>query len=130
MAKGNGPFTRRPAICPASGTQVRTIDIVLYNIPQFSNEISLPVVTRLALDCPRIVGTKDSNRDFPRFLNTLHAIKPPNWHGKATDNIRNPKNRISLLQSQEINRPDHTGPESREISGFFPVIFDFKQFSN
>jgi len=52
------------------------IDILLYNIPQFSNEISLPVLTRLALDCPRIVGVKDSSRDFPRFLNTLHAIKP------------------------------------------------------
>ncbi len=52
------------------------IDIVLYNIPQFSNEISLPVLTRLALDCPRIVGVKDSSRDFPRFLNTLQAIKP------------------------------------------------------
>jgi 4-hydroxy-tetrahydrodipicolinate synthase len=34
------------------------------------------VVTRLALDCPRIVGIKDSSRDFPRFLSTLHAIKP------------------------------------------------------
>lgn len=52
------------------------IDIVLYNIPQFSNEFSVPVLTRLALDCPRIVGVKDSSRDFPRFLNTLHAIKP------------------------------------------------------
>ena len=52
------------------------IDIVVYNIPQFSNEISLPVVTRLALDCPRIVGIKDSSRDFPRFLCTLQAIKP------------------------------------------------------
>jgi len=52
------------------------IDIVLYNIPQFSNEISLPVLTRLALDCPRIVGVKDSSRDFPGFLNALHAIKP------------------------------------------------------
>lgn len=52
------------------------IDIVLYNIPQFSNEISVPVLARLALDCPRIVGVKDSSRDFPRFLNTLHAIKP------------------------------------------------------
>ncbi len=51
------------------------IDIVLYNIPQFANEISLPVLTRLALDCPRIVGVKDSSRDFPRFLCTLHAIK-------------------------------------------------------
>lgn len=52
------------------------IDIVLYNIPQFSNEISVPVLTRLALDCPRIVGVKDSSRDMPRFLNTLHAVKP------------------------------------------------------
>jgi 4-hydroxy-tetrahydrodipicolinate synthase len=52
------------------------LDIVLYNIPQFANEISLPVLTRLALDCPRIVGVKDSSRDFPRFLNTLHAVKP------------------------------------------------------
>ena len=52
------------------------IDIVLYNIPQFSNEISLPVVKRLALDCPRIVGIKDSSRDMPRFLNTLHEVKP------------------------------------------------------
>jgi 2-dehydro-3-deoxy-D-pentonate aldolase len=52
------------------------IDILLYNIPQYSNEISLPVLTRLAMDCPRIVGTKDSSRDFPRFLNTLQMIKP------------------------------------------------------
>ncbi len=52
------------------------IDILLYNIPQFSNEISLPVLTRLAQDCPRIVGVKDSSRDFPRFLSTLQAVKP------------------------------------------------------
>jgi 4-hydroxy-tetrahydrodipicolinate synthase len=52
------------------------IDIILYNIPQFANEISLPVLKRLALDCPRIVGVKDSSRDMPRFLNTLHEIKP------------------------------------------------------
>jgi 4-hydroxy-tetrahydrodipicolinate synthase len=52
------------------------IDIVLYNIPQFSNEFSLPVLIRLALDCPRIVGVKDSSRDFPRFLKTMKAIKP------------------------------------------------------
>jgi 4-hydroxy-tetrahydrodipicolinate synthase len=52
------------------------IDIVLYNIPQFANEITVPVLKRLALDCPRIVGVKDSSRDLPRFLNTLHEIKP------------------------------------------------------
>lgn len=52
------------------------IDIVLYNIPQFSNEISVDVVCRLALECPRIVGIKDSSRDMPRFMNTLNRIKP------------------------------------------------------
>jgi dihydrodipicolinate synthase/N-acetylneuraminate lyase len=52
------------------------IDIVLYNIPQFANEISVPVIKRLAQDCPRIVAVKDSSRDMPRFLNTLHAVKP------------------------------------------------------
>ena len=64
------------------------IDIVLYNIPQFSNEISVPVVTRLALDCPRIVGIKDSSRDFPRFLNTLHAIKPQRPGLQLPDRLR------------------------------------------
>lgn len=52
------------------------IDILLYNIPQFSNEISVEVVRRLALDCPRIIGIKDSSRDMPRFMNTLGKIKP------------------------------------------------------
>jgi len=51
------------------------IDIILYNIPQFSNEISLEVIKRLAADCPRIVGTKDSSRDMPRFMDTLNEVK-------------------------------------------------------
>jgi dihydrodipicolinate synthase/N-acetylneuraminate lyase len=51
------------------------IDIVIYNIPAFASEISLPVLTRLALDCPRIVGTKDSSQNMPRFLHILHEIK-------------------------------------------------------
>lgn len=51
------------------------IDIVVYNIPLFANEISLPVLERLALDCPRIVGTKDTSKDMGRFQQTLHLIK-------------------------------------------------------
>lgn len=51
------------------------IDIVVYNIPAFANEISVPVLKRLALDCPRIVGTKDTSRDMPRFQSVLHEIK-------------------------------------------------------
>ena len=52
------------------------IDILLYNIPQYSNEISLPVVKSLAQDCSRIIGIKDSSRDFPRFCTMLAQIKP------------------------------------------------------
>lgn len=52
------------------------IDIILYNIPQFSNEISLNVVKHLAADCPRIVGIKDSSRDMSRFMDTLNEVKP------------------------------------------------------
>ena len=51
------------------------IDIIVYNIPVFANEISLPVLKRLALDCPRIIGTKDTSKDMCRFQMTLHEIK-------------------------------------------------------
>ena len=51
------------------------IDIVIYNIPMFSNEISIPVLKRLALDCPRIIGTKDSSKDLSRFMHVIHQIK-------------------------------------------------------
>jgi 4-hydroxy-tetrahydrodipicolinate synthase len=51
------------------------IDIVIYNIPAFANEISVPVLKRLALDCPRIVGTKDTSRDMCRFQQVLLEIK-------------------------------------------------------
>lgn len=51
------------------------IDIVIYNIPNFANEISVPVLKRLAMDCPRIIGTKDTSNDFSRFQRILHEIK-------------------------------------------------------
>lgn len=52
------------------------IDIVIYNIPVFANEISVPVLKRLALDCPRIVGTKDTSKDMCRFQQMIREIKP------------------------------------------------------
>jgi len=51
------------------------INIILYNIPQFSNEIPVSAIKRLAQDCPRIIGCKDSSRDMPRFLHTLNEVK-------------------------------------------------------
>ena len=51
------------------------INITLYNIPAFANEIAIPTVKRLA-EHPRIVGIKDSSRDFPRFLNLIDQVRP------------------------------------------------------
>jgi 2-dehydro-3-deoxy-D-pentonate aldolase len=51
------------------------LDMVLYNIPQFSNEISVPTTVELAR-IPRIVGIKDSARDLPRFMNMIGKIRP------------------------------------------------------
>jgi 4-hydroxy-tetrahydrodipicolinate synthase len=51
------------------------IDIVLYNIPQYCNEIPLQSVKRLAEEFPRIVGIKDSSKDFIRFLTLLREVK-------------------------------------------------------
>ena len=51
------------------------IDLMLYNIPQFTNEIAIDSVVKLA-DFPRIIGIKDSSRDFPRFLNLMNEIRP------------------------------------------------------
>jgi 2-dehydro-3-deoxy-D-pentonate aldolase len=51
------------------------IDVVLYNIPQYSNEILLASVKRLAQEFPNIVGIKDSSRDFTRFLTLIREVK-------------------------------------------------------
>ncbi len=51
------------------------IDIIMYNIPAFANEISLPVIERLAMDCENIIGTKDSSADMSRVMHLIHDIK-------------------------------------------------------
>jgi 4-hydroxy-tetrahydrodipicolinate synthase len=51
------------------------LDIVLYNIPQFSNEIAIPTIVSLCQH-PRVVGIKDSQRDLPRFMNTIAKVRP------------------------------------------------------
>lgn len=51
------------------------LDIILYNIPQFSNEIAIETIVALCQH-PRVVGTKDSARDLPRFLVTVNKVRP------------------------------------------------------
>ena len=51
------------------------VNVTLYNIPQFANDIPIPILKRLC-EFERIVGIKDSSRDFPRFMNMMHGIRP------------------------------------------------------
>jgi len=50
------------------------IDVTLYNIPQFANDIPNAIVRRLC-DFERIVGIKDSSRDLPRFVNLMNGVR-------------------------------------------------------
>jgi len=50
------------------------LDILLYNIPQFTQELPLDLMEKL-LPYERIMGTKDSSRDLPRLINTMHRLR-------------------------------------------------------
>ena len=50
------------------------LDLVLYNIPQFTNEIAIDTLVALC-EHPRIVGQKDSSRDLPRYVNCMHKVR-------------------------------------------------------
>jgi len=50
------------------------LDILLYNIPQFTQELPLDIMEEL-LAYDRIFGTKDSSRDLPRITNTIHRLR-------------------------------------------------------
>ncbi len=52
------------------------IDVTLYNIPMFASPIDVPTITRLAEECPRIVGIKDSSGDVANMLRMISAIRP------------------------------------------------------
>lgn len=52
------------------------VDLTLYNIPQFANDIAHDTIKRLAAEQPRIIGIKDSSRDLPRFMNMMNEVAP------------------------------------------------------
>lgn len=52
------------------------VDVTLYNIPLFASPIDVPTVRRLALDCPRVVGIKDSSGDIPHMMRMIAAVRP------------------------------------------------------
>lgn len=52
------------------------IDITLYNIPLFASPIPVGVVDRLARECPRIVGIKDSSGDIAHMLGMIQHVRP------------------------------------------------------
>jgi 4-hydroxy-tetrahydrodipicolinate synthase len=52
------------------------IDVTLYNIPMFASPIDVPTVRRLAEQCPRVVGIKDSSGDLPNMMRMIAAVRP------------------------------------------------------
>ncbi len=52
------------------------IDVTLYNIPMFASPIDVPTVTRLAEECPKVVGIKDSSGDLPQMMRMIAAVRP------------------------------------------------------
>jgi len=52
------------------------IDVTLYNIPLFASPIDVPTVQRLAEQCPRIVGIKDSSGDLPHMMRMIATVRP------------------------------------------------------
>jgi len=52
------------------------INVTLYNIPLFATPIPVETVVRLAHDCPRVVGIKDSSGDVPNMMRMIAAIRP------------------------------------------------------
>ena len=52
------------------------VDVTLYNIPMFASPIDVPTVRRLAEQCPRVVGIKDSSGDLPQMMRMIAAIRP------------------------------------------------------
>lgn len=53
-----------------------SVDVTMYNIPLFASPIDVPTVIRLASECPRVVGIKDSSGDLPNMLRMIAAIRP------------------------------------------------------
>lgn len=53
-----------------------TVDVTLYNIPLFASPIDVPTVRRLADECPRVVGIKDSSGDLPHMMRMIAAVRP------------------------------------------------------
>jgi 4-hydroxy-tetrahydrodipicolinate synthase len=50
------------------------IDVTLYNIPMFASPIDVPTVRRLAEECPRVIGIKDSSGDLPHMMRMIQAV--------------------------------------------------------
>jgi len=53
-----------------------SVDVTLYNIPLFASPIEVGTVIRLASECSRVIGIKDSSGDLPNMLRMMAAIRP------------------------------------------------------
>lgn len=51
------------------------IDVTLYNIPMLASPIDVATVRRLAEECPRVIGIKDSSGDISQMQRMIAAVR-------------------------------------------------------
>jgi dihydrodipicolinate synthase/N-acetylneuraminate lyase len=52
------------------------IDVTLYNIPMLASPVDVATVRRLAEECPRVIGIKDSTGDISHMGRLIAAVRP------------------------------------------------------
>ena len=52
------------------------VDVTLYNIPMFASPVDVPTIQRLAAECEKIVGIKDSSGDVAQMVRMIEAVRP------------------------------------------------------
>ena len=125
------------------------IDVTLYNIPMFASPIDVHTAQRLADDCERIVGIKDSSGDLPFMMNLIQAIRPnrPDWSfltgwdaclmpmllmgcdggTNATSGVA-PELTRDLFESATRGDPEETHRLQQSVSTLFDALFGAADF--
>jgi 4-hydroxy-tetrahydrodipicolinate synthase len=57
-------------------SRLSPIDVTLYNIPMLASPVDVVTVKRLAEECPRIIGIKDSSGDISHMIRLIAAVRP------------------------------------------------------
>ncbi len=125
------------------------VDVTLYNIPLFASPIEVETARRLADECERIVGIKDSSGDLPFMMALIEGIRPsrPDWSfltgwdaclfamllvgcdggTHATSGVA-PELLHALFESTQAGRLDEARALQQRVTRIFDALFQAADF--